>query len=373
MEGPLPHIRTLTLTRFRNYAALAWSPPPGLVGVVGPNGSGKTNLLEAISLLSPGRGLRNARTDQLARQGEGGDGSWAVHARILSPTGPVELATGVLPGTERRQVRIDGDIIRGQAELGAHITTVWLTPQMDRLFQEGPAGRRRFLDRLVYGLEPAHAREVAAQAASLTERARLLAMRADPAWLAAVEDSIARHATAVTASRLAYVTRLNDVLVQGGAGGFPPARLDLNCAIATRLSRHPAVEVEDWLRAALRDSRETDGESGTQGIGAHRSDLLMKDAATGRSASIASTGQQKALLIGVTLGHAVLLKAVRGRAPVMLLDEPMTHLDAERRRLLLTALRGLGGQGFLTATDRDAFDADLSCVTCLEGCLHPVS
>jgi DNA replication and repair protein RecF len=346
----------LTLSRFRNYSALTWHPGGRIAVITGPNGSGKTNLLEAISLLVPGRGLRTARIADLA-QDRAPD--WGVHGRFTAAGTNMEIATGAAPDappggpSDRRVFRLDGAAPRSQAELGARIAAVWLTPQMDRLFQEGASGRRRFLDRLAYALEPAHAREVGAFDTAMASRNRLLSEgRADRAWLAGIEDSMARHAVAATAARLALVQRLN---AAPQAADFPAARMDLLCPIASRLLAEPALAVEDWLRDALAANRTTDAAAGSAALGAHRADMGLADATTNRPAALASTGQQKALLIGVILAHAALLAQARGFAPLLLLDEPAVHLDHTRRTALFEALTNLPAQAFLTGTDPEAF------------------
>ncbi len=345
----------LVLTRFRSYPALTWRPGARVSVLTGPNGSGKTNLLEAVSLLAPGRGLRGARVAELARAGE--DGSWAVAARLQGPDGPCELGTGAAPegGGDRRVFRLDGAAPRSQAEVAARFAVVWLTPQMERLFGEAASGRRRFLDRLVWALEPGHAREVAAHDAAMGQRNRLLAEgRADPSWLAGLEDSMARHSVAATAGRASLVRRLNAALL-AAPGAFPAARLELLDPVAERLAAGPALAAEDWLRAALAGRRDEDRQAGGAGLGAHRADMALFDAETGLPAALASTGQQKALLTAVVLGHAALIAQARGEAPLLLLDEPAVHLDAPRRRALFEALARLPGQVLLTGTDADAF------------------
>jgi len=340
----------LTLTNFRNYEALTWRPATRLAVLTGPNGSGKTNLLEAVSLLVPGRGLRNARVAEFGRHGAAGPHPWGVAARLLRNGLETEIGTGTPPDgpADRRVFRLDGAPTRSQVEIAAIAAAVWLTPQMDRLFGEAASGRRRFLDRLVWALEPGHAREVAAFDTALASRNRLLATGADPAWLAGVEDSLARHAVAVAAARAAFVARLNATLQDGAASRFPVARLILQDEVADHLALSPALAVEDWLRDRLAATR-------ADGGGVPRADMTLADAATGLPAGLASTGQQKALLIGVILGHAALLASAAGFAPLLLLDEPAVHLDPDRRQALWDALRQSPAQAILTGTDPEPF------------------
>ena len=358
----------LTLTDYRNYQQLVWRPDgagtDGRISVLtGANGSGKTNLLEALSMLVPGRGLRGARLADVQRQGAA---SWAVAARLEQDGEAFEIGTGIAPDggpaggnaapAGRRVFRLDGEPARNRAVVAERLCAVWLTPQMDRLFIEGPSGRRRFLDRLVLALEPEHAREVAAHDEAMQGRNRLLQNpRTDPAWLAAQESSMARHAVAVCAARRSLVGRLNLAPQDAPATGFPAATLALACEVTAQLEAHPALVVEDWLRGQLQRRRASDAAAGGASLGAHRADLVLSDRDTGRPASLGSTGQQKALLIGVLLAHAALIAEVRGEAPLMLLDEPLVHLDAARRETLFAALLRLPAPALLTGTDPEPF------------------
>ncbi len=346
----------LTLTDFRSYKALRLSPAARLCVLTGPNGSGKTNLLEAVSLLVPGRGLRGAKFSELARSGPEAMGSWAVAATVQTVEGPLEIGTGTGEDSERRVFRLDGAAPRSQAEVAARLAAVWLTPQMDRLFTESASGRRKFLDRLVVALEPAHAREIASFEAASAQRNRLLEqVGADPDWLVGLEDSMARHAVAATATRLGLLSRLNAALAAGVASPFPAVGLAMACPIAARLADMPALQVEDFLRGALAAARPVDAARGAAGYGPQRADLLISDAATGRPAGLSSTGQQKSMLIGIVLGHAALIAASRGTAPILLLDEPLVHLDEAHRLALFEVLAREKLHALLTGTDLDPF------------------
>ena len=349
----------LRLTEFRSWASLDAAFVAPIVAIAGDNGVGKTNLLEAISLLGPGRGLRGARMGELGRRVDGAARPWAAAGRFATPAGAFDLGTGSdLEGaSDRRVFRLDGQPVRTQSDLADRVAAVWLTPQMDRLFQEGASGRRRFLDRLAWALEPTHAREVAAHDNAMAQRNRLLAQgRGDARWLAGLEDAMARHAVAVTAARRALALRLNAVLAAGSAtGAFPAARMDLACPIAAALAEQPVLAVEDALRAALAVDRRRDAAAGGAARGAHRADMTLVHLPKDQPAELCSTGEQKALLISTVLAHAALIAEARGFAPLLLLDEVAAHLDAARREALFAALAALPAQVFLTGTEAAVF------------------
>lgn len=352
----------LMLRDFRNHAALTLHLQAPIVVLVGENGAGKTNLLEAISLLGPGRGLRGARVAELGRRVDGGHLPWAVAGRFEGPDGSFDLGTGTPDGgaLSKRVFRLDGVPVTSRAELAERVAAVWLTPQMDRLFQEGAGDRRRFLDRLVWALEPHHAREVAAFENAMAQRNRLLAeerrgARPDAAWLAALEDAMARHGVAAAAARRGLLARLNASLAGGVTGAFPAAGLALSCPVAAALTGAPALAVEEALRAEWATARRRDAAAGATLSGPHRADLLFTHLPKGIPAALCSTGEQKALLVAVVLAHAGLIAAARGFAPLLLLDEVAAHLDAARRVALFAALAALPAQVFLTGTDGAVF------------------
>jgi DNA replication and repair protein RecF len=345
----------LRLTRYRSYAAAELRFAEPMQVFTGPNGAGKTNLLEAISLLGPGRGLRGARIGEVARQG---GPSWSVSGTFDDGLGGFEIGTGSLEegSADRRAFRLDGEKLRAQAELAERVAAVWITPQMDRLFQESAGGRRRFLDRLAMALEPHLAREATAYESAMAGRNRLLQKgRAEPAWLAALEDSMARHGIAIAASRRALVARLNAAQAALPENAFPAAILALQCPAAALLEEMPALAAEEALRDAWAASRPRDGAAGATLSGPHRADLIFTHAAKAMPAGLCSTGEQKALLISTVLAHAGLIAAARGFAPLLLLDEVAAHLDEARRGALFAALAGLPAQCFLTGTDAEVF------------------
>jgi DNA replication and repair protein RecF len=345
----------LRLTRYRSYATAELRFGAPMVVFTGPNGAGKTNLLEAISLLGPGRGLRGAKISEVAA---GGAAPWSVSGHFDDGLGGFEIGTGSLEegSAERRAFRLDGAKIRAQAELAERVAAVWITPQMDRLFQESAGGRRRFLDRLAMALEPHLAREVTAYESAMAGRNRLLQKgRAEPAWLAGLEDAMARHGIAIAASRRALVARLNAAMREVGEGEFPAAILALQCPAASLLEEMPALAAEEALRASWAAARPRDAAAGATLSGPHRADLLFTHAAKAMPAGLCSTGEQKALLISTVLAHAGLIAAARGFAPLLLLDEVAAHLDEARRGALFEALAALPAQSFLTGTDSEVF------------------
>lgn len=367
-------VTRLTLTRFRGYRQTRIQTDARNVVLSGPNGAGKTNMLEAVSFLVPGRGLRQARLSDVVLVAADANGrdedvqnrtpAWAVAARVDTPTGLVDLGTGFDDdgqGAERRVVRIDGEGVKSQAALSEHFSALWLTPQMDRLFIDGADARRRFLDRLVFGFDPAHVGRTNAYRHAVRERAKLLKDGAgDARWLNALEETIARRAVAIAAARQEMAHRL-DQQCRRAPPPFPVARVDLSGSVERWLEDKPALTVEDHLRQILRDSRSFDARHGGAGGGRrdivlpHRADLVVHHAAKGHRADLCSTGEQKMLLIGLILAGARMLAAERGVAPVLLLDEVAAHLDESHRMALFAAVAEVGGQAWFTGTDPTLF------------------
>ncbi|MBO22821.1 MAG: DNA replication/repair protein RecF [Rhodospirillaceae bacterium] len=359
------HIARLNLTNFRSYAALRLDTGPAPVVLTGANGAGKTNLLEALSFLAPGRGLRRAALPDVARLHSGtAAAGWAVAARVEASGRSVALGTGLeanAAGAARRAVRVDGQPARGQSAFAEQVSMVWLTPEMDRLFMGGGGGRRRFLDRMVYGFDPEHARRIAVYEQAMRGRQKLLRDGAgDSAWLTAEEETMAGTGIAISVARLEIATRL-DAAIAAEAGArvrhFPAAALAFEGEVESWLADGPALEAEDRLRETLAAARARDADAGRALHGPHRSDLVVHNQDKDMAASLCSTGEQKALLIAIVLAHAHLLVLSRAAAPILLLDEVAAHLDADRRAALAERIIALGAQAWLTGTDRQLFEA----------------
>ncbi len=353
-------VTRLTLTDFRNYETLRLDPGAGLVALTGPNGAGKTNLIEAVSLLSTGRGLRGALFEDLARQGA--PRGWAVAAHVASAQGEVRLGTQWMPegdtASQTRQVVLDGVPQKSPGILAHHMRVIWLTPAMDRLFAGPASDRRRFLDRLVTANDPEHASRVLVFEKLMRERNLLLEEpRPDPLWLSGLEAQMAEAAAAIAAARLHAIAALQNhikFLLKGSA--FPASILGLQGELEDRLATMPAVQAEDEYRRLLFESRGLDRAAGRTLNGPHRSDFLVTHEPKAMAAALCSTGEQKALLIGLILAQASSVKEESGAAPVLLLDEVAAHLDGVRRAGLFETLRQLGAQSLMTGTDRALFD-----------------
>lgn len=350
----------LSLTDFRSYADVAVAPGPGFVVLTGENGAGKTNLLEAVSLLAPGRGLRGTALGDMARSD--GSGSFAVAAELEGVT----IGTGIAPSApERRIVRINGATAAATA-LSEWLSIVWLTPAMDRLFTESAGNRRRFLDRLVLALDPAHARHSARYDAAMRQRNRLLADErpADPEWLSALEAQMAEHGAAIAHARNTLIDELFTAIAAEAETPFARAGLAL----------------EGWNEPAalpdqLAQGRSRDAAAGRTLNGPHRSDLAVTHVAKGQPAQRSSTGEQKALLLGIVLAHARLVSARAGRPPLLLLDEVAAHLDPVRRAALFDRLSQDGAQVWMTGTELALFSAITPSATRLHvaaGRIHPI-
>lgn len=348
-------IDRLSLTDFRSYADAVITPGPSFVVLTGENGAGKTNILEAISLLAPGRGLRGASMGEVARRD--GPGGFGISARL----GDIELGTGTrADAPERRIVRINGATATANA-LTDWLSPVWLTPAQDRLFSDSAGARRRFLDRLVLALHPDHARHSARYEAAMRQRNRLLAEgQIDESWLNALEAAMEEHGLAIQSARMETVKDIVRAQTMTSSS-FPQFRLLLD-------------HVPGELATRLRASRSTHAAAGRTLVGPHTTDLHVRYVDKDQPAAQSSTGEQKALLIGIVLAHADMVAEQKDRRPILLLDEVAAHLDPSRRASLFDRLAAGGGQVWLTGTETGPFDAigtDATWLTVADGKMSP--
>lgn len=351
-------IERLKLTDFRNYAQVSLSLDPRHVVLTGRNGAGKTNLMEAVSFLSPGRGLRRAVMSDVVRVS--GPGGFSIFAEIDGIEGQVEIGTGTEPsddGPSRRLV-INGTTARSVDELTDHLRVLWLTPAMDGLFTGPSSDRRRFLDRLVLSLDPAHGRRASDFEKAMRGRNRLLGEdRYDPNWMKSIERQMASLGIAMALARKEMLGLLSALIRQEASGeAFPSAWLELSGFMDDQLDL-PAIDLEDAYADTLAQGRYRDAAAGRTLDGPHRADLLVRHAEKDMEADRCSTGEQKALLVGLILAHARLVSNLTGHAPVLLLDEIAAHLDEGRRAALFDRIDAIGGQSFMTGTDQTMFSA----------------
>ena len=358
--APKLHLCGLKLQNFRNYAHAALSFAPRHAVFTGENGAGKTNLLEAISLLSPGRGMRRGNYADMVRAGA--ENGFAIHADLMTEDGEVSLGTG--NGAEgggidpTRRLRVNGAPAKNADAFLEYLRVVWITPQMDGLFSGPSADRRRFLDRLVLAIDPSHGARVLDYEKSMRARNKLFEDGSgDARWFDAIEAQMAELGTAIAAARAELVSLLTGMMVLMPAESpFPRADLILEGALEEKLAAASAVELEESWRASLRQNRNLDRAAGRALEGPHRSDLTVRHAPKQMDAALSSTGEQKALLIGIVLSHARLVAKMTGAPPILLLDEIAAHLDQGRREALFDIIGDIGAQAFMTGTDRGLFD-----------------
>ena len=357
----MPHkvfLSRLKLSDFRNYAALSLDLDARHVVLTGDNGAGKTNLMEAVSFLSPGRGLRRAAYADVARVGA--EAGFSVFAELEGMDGPVEIGTGTAGAEEgqARRLRINGTTARSVDELLDHLRVLWLTPAMDGLFTGGSSDRRRFLDRLVLSLDPEHGRRATDYERAMRSRNKLLSEgRADPVWLTGLERQMAELGISMALARQEMLGLLAALVDKNHEGGvFPVADLALSGFLDGEWHR-PAFDLEEQYLEMMKNGRYRDASAGRTLDGPHRSDLLIRHRTKNMEAERCSTGEQKALLVGLVLAHTRLVANMTGHAPVLLLDEIAAHLDEGRRSDLFDLVDDLGGQAFMTGTDQSMFSA----------------
>ena len=360
---PSARIRRLSVTNFRSYHAAQIDVGARLVVLVGPNGAGKTNLIEAISFLAPGRGLRRATLEDVAFSE--GDGSWAVSADVEGALGLATLGTGIEPPTSEdavvaRKCRVDREPVASASAFADHLRVVWLVPAMDGLFNGPASERRRFLDRLTLAIDPKMSGPRGRYDRAMRQRNRLFQMReGSPSLFAGLEEQMAEAGVAIAAARLDAVARLSALIEATheacGPGPFPYAVLNLEGTLEQALMKRPAIEVEDDYVSLLSETRERDRLAGRALAGPHLSDLIVFHGPHNAPAGDCSSGEQKALLLGLVLAKARLIRELSGAAPLVLFDEVAAHLDHARRDALFVEILDLKAQAWMTGTDRSTF------------------
>lgn len=373
-------LEQIKLDKFRNYDALSLDLDQRHVVLSGANGAGKTNLLEAVSFLSPGRGMRRATSDTIANTH--GDGTWSVFAQMQGLEGEVRIGTGLqnsVIGLEtNRRIHIDGVQVRANEQLLDHSRIIWLTPAMDGLFTGTAGDRRRFLDRLVLAIDPAHGKRVSNYERTMRNRNKLLREEMpDATWLDALEVQFAELATAIAFARIELISLLSRVIVENDDPNspFPDALIACEGTLENLAGEISASDLEEQFLQQLRTSRRLDAAAGRTLQGPHRSDLVVHHRPKAMPAALCSTGEQKALLIGLLLAHAKLVGDLHGAAPILLLDEVAAHLDAERRAALYDMIDKLGCQAWMTGTDQSLFEAledRAQCFNVANGEVHPI-
>jgi DNA replication and repair protein RecF len=355
-------VKKLQLTNFRCYEQACLNElQGGLVCIYGPNGAGKTNILEALSYLSPGRGLRGARIEELRNSNVPVNALWSVSAVVNTLYGDVRIGTGSDAGQQKRVVRVNAEPLKAQSALSEYLSCVWLTPQMDRLFLDGATERRRFLDRLIFAFDAGHAGRLTRYENAMRQRSKLLTQslesEIDESWLSSLEQNMAETGTAIAAARIQFLERLQEACDQQDDKNFPQAILAVTGVIEELLTKIPAVEAEQMFAYQLKKTRTHDAALGRTSSGVHRSDLLVNYKDKNMPAAQCSTGEQKALLIGLILAHALLIGSEKGAPPLILLDEVSAHLDENRRASLYELLSAIGAQVFMTGTDKMLFSS----------------
>jgi DNA replication and repair protein RecF len=357
LSTPLRGVERMNLTSFRCYEIFSVSLDTRPVVLTGPNGAGKTNILEALSFLIPGKGLRRARLSEIRNQNS--PHPWAISVALMDGDEPLHIGTGIdpeNPESEKRLTKVNGEKVKSQSSLTEYVSLVWLTPQMDRLFLDGPQGRRRFLDRLVYGFDPAHAGRLNRYEQVLRERSLVLRQRrSDRYWIEGLEETLVNDGIAISVARREVVGQLSTFL-KSQSNIFPQADLSLEGEVENLLREHSLVDAEDHMRRLLAESRVQDSLTGRTSFGPHRSDLIVKYPSKNQLASLCSTGEQKALLLSIVMGAAHLLSVRTGAIPLLLLDEVVAHLDKTYRSALFDAIIKLRIQAWLTGTDVSLFE-----------------
>lgn len=350
------YVSRLTLTNFRNYVSQSLELAASPVVLTGRNGSGKTNILEAVSFLSPGRGLRSVKLDEADRIDGDSAYPWGVAAKVSCGDDEIMVGTGrdAASSANKRIVKIDGNIVRGQTDLARVFSVMWQTPQMDGLFIGSTSDRRKFLDRLVYNFDPEHASRIYSYEYSMRERAKLLQSGGDGKWVAVLENKLAEQAVAIAIARLDAV-QLIQKAINLSETAFPKADIGIDGSVEQKAVGLSALQLEEDLRRQFFDTRRYDAATGRTSVGTHRSDFAVKHREKNMPAASCSTGEQKALLLSIILAEARAKAMWKNSMPVMLLDEVVAHLDEGRRNDLFEEIVSMGMQVWMTGTDIELF------------------
>jgi DNA replication and repair protein RecF len=350
------YISKLSLDNFRNYSSLSLTLDPQPIILTGHNGSGKTNILEAISFLSPGRGLRKIKLQEADCIRHGSTHHWSISAMVNQGYEEIRIGTGRdgASDSNKRIVKIDGEILKSQAELANMFSVMWLTPQMDGIFIGSSSDRRKFLDRLVYNFDPEHASRIYSYEYTMRERAKLLQKNGDASWVGILENKLAERAISIAAARIDTIETIQSVIMQSNTA-FPKAIINVAGAVEELLSDNSALHAEEIVRKQLFDSRAYDYATGRTKVGTHRSDFVVTHMDKNMPAASCSTGEQKALLLSIILAEARAKAAWKNSVPVLLLDEVIAHLDEKRRTSLFNELVEMKTQVWLTGTDSSLF------------------
>lgn len=361
----MSYIRHLKVAYYRNYerAELDTQDQPFVI-LTGPNGSGKTNLLEAVSLIQSGRGLRSAPLNNIQKQDSDPikGQSWGIKADLISEhEHSLTVGVGYNPDNGRKRASLNGEAQSSQSAFRDFYSCLWLTPQMDGLFLGSASDRRRFIDRIVTSFDPAHSGRLQRYERSLSQRSKLLkesrekGKKPDDTWLSSIEKTLAETAIAIAAARLDNIQMLEKACDQLDHSLFPQPDISLDGFLENNLRSQSALDTEEAFEGQLRATREQDSITGGSVYGVHKTDLITIMADKKQAAENCSTGEQKALLTSLILAHSILLKQKNGFPPIVLLDEIAAHLDTKRREALFEILRSLNCQIWITGTDEQIY------------------
>ncbi len=348
-------IKSLKLINFRSHSNFSLSLSGKPLAIIGDNGAGKTNILEAISLLSPGRGIRNSKFSEMVK--DNNFMPWGVNFDILSNGKNYEVSSGLRDNQKGRDIKINSKKVSGSSTLPEIILLSWLTPSMDQIFNETPSYRRRFIDRLCAVYEKNHTKNIKIYEKLMAERNSSFKNKVlDNVWLDALEDQMSEASIAIAETRLTFISNLNKVLETNLDPVWPKAHLEINGFVENLVSSWNNGKAKEILSNEFKNNRERDFFSKRTNEGVHRSDLLVNEKNKKIEAKKCSTGEQKSLLMGIILSHLELVSSFKSRYPVLLLDEVLAHFDKIRRNSFFKQIQEIGSQIIMTGTDVSVFE-----------------